>query len=56
MRYFSNKPQKSLSAEALRPSALNLQLWWAEATQMAFQADYDKIEIQKNQFDVILMM
>jgi len=38
------------------PAPLNLQFWWAEFGQIVFfQADYDEFELQKINYDIILV-
>jgi len=58
MHYFSDNFSKSPSAGGfLPPAPLNVQYWWHEVPWfgqiVVFEADYDKIVLQKHIYNVI---
>jgi len=58
MHYFSDKFSKISKRWGFPPPVpLNLQYWWLEVPWfdqiVVFEADYDKIELQKYSYDVI---
>jgi len=60
MYHFKNKFSKIVKHwEISAPALLNFQFWWAEVTYFGlivfFQADYDEIELQKINYDIIFV-
>jgi len=60
MHYFSNKFSKIAKRWGLSaPALFNIRFWWLEVTRfgqiVVFQTDFDKIELQKYSYDVIVI-